>query len=174
MDDLAQVAALGLLKAIDGFDPRRGIAFRGYAVPTILGELRRHFRQTGWAMHLSRSLQERALTVRQSADELTVELGHHPTSREIADALSLEPTQVVEALATSSASQAVSLDETVAEAEDPLPMHEAVGDDDAGYSATEERLSIARALTELPERERVVLALRFFASMTQARRSPSG
>ena len=168
MEDLTQVAALGLLKAIDRFDPDHGTSFRAYAVPTILGELRRHFRETGWAMHVSRALQERALDVRRTVDSLTVELGRPPTTREVADALSLEPERVIEARGMARAAEVASLNEVVADGQGGSEVQELVGDDDPAYERAEDRMSIEPALSELGERERLVLALRFFASMTQS------
>src|SRR3954470_20615395 len=109
VDDLVQVAALGLVKAIDRFDPERGFAFTSFATPTILGELRRHLRDTAWALRVPRELQERALVVSRTAGELTGTLGRPPTAAELADATGLSVEDVVEARAAGSARHAVSI-----------------------------------------------------------------
>lgn len=166
-EDLEQVAAVGLLKAIDRFDPARGIPFRGYAVPTILGELRRHFRDTGWAMRVSRQIQERSLDVRRTGEDLVSELGREPTTKEIAEAVGLTVEQVIEALAAGSATDAASLDEVVSDGETSLNGYDVVGDEDPGYRFTEDRLSMRAVLEGLDERERRILGLRFVANMTQ-------
>ncbi len=166
-EDLEQVAAVGLLKSIDRFDPARGIPFRGYAVPTILGELRRHFRDTGWAMRVSRQIQERSLDVRRTAEDLVAELGREPTTKEIAEAVGLTVEQVIEALAAASATAATSLDEVVSDGETSLNGHDVIGDEDPGFRFTEDRLAMRVALERLDERERRVLGLRFVANMTQ-------
>src|SRR5919199_6218905 len=110
LDDLMQVASVGLVKAIDRFDPRRGTAFSTYAVPTILGELKRYFRDSGWAVHVPRGMQERVMTVNQAISRLSRTLGRSPTASEIAEEIGEDPEVVLEALEAAIAYDAVSLD----------------------------------------------------------------
>jgi RNA polymerase sigma-B factor len=171
LDDLMQVASLGLLKAIDRFDVDRGNAFSSFAVPTILGELKRHFRDVGWAVHVPRALQELTLRARTTVDELAGELGRSPTSLEVATSLG-EPVEVViEAIESATAHHAVSLDAP------PRPSggddrdaawHERLGVEDDGYDRAEWRGTLARGVRALPERDRQILRLRFEEELTQA------
>src|SRR5256884_1844538 len=110
LDDLMQVASVGLVKAIDRYDPERGTAFSSYAVPTILGELKRYFRDSGWAVHVPRGMQERVMTVNSAISKLSRELGRSPTAKEVADAIKEDPELVLEAMEAAIAYDAVSLD----------------------------------------------------------------
>jgi RNA polymerase sigma-B factor len=166
LDDLVQVANLGLVKAIDGFDPARGKPFTAYAVPTILGELRRHFRDHVWPVHLPRSLQERTLEVEAAITELTEQRGRFPTVAQIAERLDVEQEEVLEAMRADEARRTLSLDAPRRrDDEDPTPTVETVGSDESGYDTVEATLS-ARA-AGLDEREWRVLRLRFVDDLNQ-------
>jgi RNA polymerase sigma-B factor len=171
LDDLMQVASLGLLKAIDRFDVERGNAFSSFAVPTILGELKRHFRDVGWAVHVPRALQELTLRARTAIDELSSELGRSPSAIEVAASLHEPVETVIEAIESATAHHAVSLDAP------PRPSsgddrdaawHERLGVEDDGYDRAEWRGTLARGVRALPERDRQILALRFEQELTQA------
>src|SRR6476469_5671075 len=139
IDDLVQVAALGLVKAIDRFDPERGFAFTSFATPTILGELRRHLRDTAWALRVPRELQERALQVSKTAAEITTSLGRPPTAAEIADSTSMSVEDVVEARAAGTARHAVSIYRPLTEGEDE-PLADVLGADDPAFAAMDDAL----------------------------------
>lgn len=167
VDDLVQVASLGLVKAIEGFDPSMGRPFAGYAVPTILGELRRHFRDHVWNVHLPRGLQERTLQVRDAIDALTENTGRSPTVTQVAERLELSEEDVLEAMQAGEARRALSLDAPLATDESAsMPMVETVGDPDPGFGSIDAQ--DAAEVAELDERELEVLRLRFGADMTQA------
>lgn len=166
LDDLIQVASLGLVKALNGFDPKRGTSFKAYAAPTILGELRRHFRDRVWELRLPRDLQERTMVVREAAVALADELGRTPTVPRIAQYLELSEEEVFEAVEADAARQTLSLDAPHGhEDSDPTPMVEAVGGRDPGYGRVEDQLA-ADGVT-LTSRERTVLRLRFEDDLTQ-------
>jgi RNA polymerase sigma-B factor len=169
LEDLEQVAALGLLKAIKGFDPERGTAFASFAVPTIVGELRRHFRDKGWAVRVPRDLQELALAVQRKADEMSTELGRPPTVDELAEKLSRTAEEILEAREALRAMRPASLDRPASgdDDEDELPMQR-IGDVDPAYERTEEAVTLAALVRGLPERERKILALRFGGDLTQS------
>jgi RNA polymerase sigma-B factor len=165
-DDLMQVAALGLVKAIDRYDPDRGIAFTSFAVPTILGELRRYFRDHGWAIRVPRDLQElgrRCLTAR---DELTTRYGRNPTANELAEACETTTERVLDALAAGLGHYAVSLNEPRhADEEDDELSHLAC--EEAGFDRVDSALDLRHALAPLPERDRQVMLLRYEDDLTQ-------
>jgi RNA polymerase sigma-B factor len=166
LDDLVQVANLGLVKAIDGFDPARGKPFTAYAVPTILGELRRHFRDHVWPVHLPRSLQERTLQVEDAITELTERCGRFPTVGQIAKRLDVDQEEVLDAMRADEARRTLSLDAPRRrDEEDPTSTIETVGCEEAGYDTVEASLS-ARA-AGLDEREWRVLRLRFVDDLNQ-------
>ena len=169
LDDLEQVAALGLLKAIKGYDPDRGSAFASFAVPTIVGELRRHFRDKGWAIRVPRDLQELALAVQRKADALNTEMGRPPTPEQLAKALGRDVDQILEAREALRAMRPASLDRPsqAAEDEDDMPMQR-IGDIDPAYERAEEAITIGHLVKDLPERERRILALRFAGDLTQS------
>jgi RNA polymerase sigma-B factor len=169
LDDLVQVASLGLLKAIDRFDPARETAFSSFAVPTILGELKRHFRDKGWAVRVPRDLQELAVKVDRVADEMARELGRAPTTAEIAERIDATDEQVLEAREASAAYRAVSLDRPrTEEEEDGDSYADAVGEEDPGYRLAEASATMDRLMRVLSDREREVLRLRFEEDLTQS------
>jgi RNA polymerase sigma-B factor len=165
IDDLCQVAYLGLVKAVDGFDPRRGRSFTSYAVPTILGELRRHFRDRVWNLRLPRSLQERTAEVTEAMGKLGDELGRAPTVSEIAERSELEVEEVLEAMSAGEARRTLSLDMPRTHEEESDPVIETIGGADFSYDAVEAQAAAPEA--KLDERELLVLRLRFGAGKTQ-------
>ncbi len=164
LDDLEQVACLGLLKAIDRFDVTRDVRFATFAVPTIAGELKRHFRDRGWMLRVPREMQELSARVARRRESLTHELGRVPTVPELAGALDVGDEQVLEALVAANAYRMVSLDEPLVEGAGAL---DAIGGDDAGYEHAEHRVLLRHGLDRLPEREREILRLRYYEGMTQ-------
>jgi len=169
LDDLIQVASLGLLKAIDRFDPARETAFSSFAVPTILGELKRHFRDKGWSVRVPRDLQEMAVRVDRMADEMSRELGRAPTPAEIAKRAGVTLEQVLEAREASAAYRAVSLDRPRTENdEEGDPYADAFGIEDPGFGLAEDSATVERLMQVLSEREREVLRLRFEEDLTQS------
>src|SRR5437764_9577609 len=168
-DDLLQVASLGLVKAIDRFDVDRGAAFSSFAVPTILGELKRYFRDLGWSVHVPRGAQEQALKVQEAHERLTTKTGRPPTVNELAEYLELSVEDVLEALETAAAHHSTSLD---APREDRSSgesgaLVDVFGEEDHRYELVDETVTISVAARELSARERRVLALRFVNDMTQ-------
>ena len=169
LDDLVQVASLGLLKAIDRFDPARETAFSSFAVPTILGELKRHFRDKGWSVRVPRDLQELSVKVDRVADDMSRTLGRIPTPAELAAETGTSLEQVLEAREASAAYRAVSLDRPRTEDEEDGDSYaDAVGDDDPGYHLAEASATVQRLMRVLSEREREVLRLRFEEDLTQS------
>ena len=169
LDDLVQVASLGLLKAIDRFDPARETAFSSFAVPTILGELKRHFRDKGWSVRVPRDLQELSVKVDRVADEMSRELGRAPTPVEIGERTGSSLEQVLEAREASGAYRAVSLDRPRTDEDDEGDSYaDAVGADDPGYRLAEASATIDRLMRVLSDREREVLRLRFEEDLTQS------
>jgi RNA polymerase sigma-B factor len=168
IDDLVQVASIGLLNAIDRFDPERGKNFTTFAAPTILGELKRHFRDKGWPIHVPRDLQERALAVSRHAERLSVELRRSPTLDELADALDCTVAQAVEAIDAGENYQLTSLDAPVAQDDgDGCALTETLGGEDDGFELAEDRQALANNWGELTELERQVLGLRLLHGLTQ-------
>jgi RNA polymerase sigma-B factor len=169
-DDLLQVASLGLLKAIDRFDPDRGSAFVSFAVPTILGELRRYFRDCCWDVHVPRGAQERTLKLEQAQRTLTADRGRAPTVAELSQYMELDGEQVLDAMCAGQAYDAMSLDapRSSTEGEQTTTYAELLGEVDERYALVDDSVTIARALEHLPERERFVLALRFAEDLTQS------
>jgi RNA polymerase sigma-B factor len=169
LDDLVQVASLGLLKAIDRFDPARETAFSSFAVPTILGELKRHFRDKGWSVRVPRDLQELAVRVDKTADEMARELGRAPTPAQLAERTGITVEQVLEAREASAAYRAVSLDRPRTEEDDEGESYaDAVGVEDPGFRVAEDAATIERLMRVLSDREREVLRLRFEEDLTQS------
>lgn len=171
LDDLLQVARLGLLKAIERFDPERGVAFSSYAVPTIAGELKRYFRDTSWSIHLPRGLQERVLRVEESERRFFTRTGRPPTVEELALEAGMTIEQVLEALQAGSARSPRSLDQPLAGAEEDgeaRTVATTLGRTDEGYELVEDRTTIQSAMRCLTERERLIVRLRFDGDMTQA------
>jgi RNA polymerase sigma-B factor len=167
-DDLVQVASLGLLKAIDRFDPYNGATFSSYALPTMLGELRRHFRDRGWAVRPPRTLQEHALLVERATSELTYALGRSPTVAELAERSGLELEQVLEAREAIVAHSATSLSAPVGDDEDTAELGDLIGGEDPGYELADQRATIAALLHALSRREREILRLRMEEDLTQS------
>jgi RNA polymerase sigma-B factor len=165
MDDLEQVARLGLLKAVDRFDPERG-AFTGFAAATIIGELRRHFRDRTWGVHVPRRMQELSIEVNRASTEMTSKLQRSPTVPELAERLRVDEDDVLAALETAAAYTPLSLN-MPARAESEAELGDLIGGADVGLEAVDDRLTVASLLCRLPERERRILALRFYGNKTQ-------
>ena len=169
LDDLIQVASLGLLKAIDRFEPDRPTAFSSFAVPTILGELKRHFRDRGWSVRVPRDLQELAVRVERVGEDLTRELGRAPTPGEIAQHVGVTTEQVLEAREAAGAYRAVSLDRPRDDDdESDGGMADSMGVEDPGFGLAEDAATVARLMGVLGDREREVLRLRFVEDLTQS------
>ena len=173
LDDLLQVASMGLVKAIDRFDPSRGTAFSSFAVPTILGELKRYFRDVGWAVHVPRGMQERALEVNRAVSELSRTLSRSPTPAEIAEFTELALEEVLEAMEAATAYDSVSLEAPRSNGDgngdgDAGEVVDRLGGEDPGYELAEYSATIAPQLRALPERDRRVLHLRFVEDLTQS------
>ncbi len=167
-EDLLQVASLGLLKALDRFDSERRHAFPSFAVPTILGEMRRYFRDSGWAVHMPRGLQERTLRVRDAQERLTNDHGHAPTVGQLAEYLELDTEGVLDTLQALQAYETLSLDAPPPSAEDEAMTYgDALGRDDERYELIELDATVTAALAHLPARERLILHLRFVEDLTQ-------
>jgi RNA polymerase sigma-B factor len=166
-EDLHQVASLGLLKAIDGYDTSRG-NFAAYAVPTILGELRRYFRDSGWALHVPRGAQERSMKVREAQEHLTNELGRAPTVSQLAQFLEFEVEQVLDALQAIQAYGTVSLEAPRPSSDETGLSHEdTLGSEDEGYEFVELETTVRQALRQVPVRERQILHMSFYGELTQ-------
>jgi RNA polymerase sigma-B factor len=171
LDDLLQVASMGLIKAIDRFDADREIAFSSYAVPTILGEIKRHFRDRTWAVRVPRDLQELTLKVDRAIGELADVLHRQPSVPEIAEAVGVEEEDVLEALQAGGAYRAVSFEAPRGGSggeEEATTLADTIGVDEEGFDRAEERATLARLLASVSPREREVLRMRFEEDMTQA------
>jgi RNA polymerase sigma-B factor len=169
LEDLVQVANLALLKAIDRFDPTHGNGFQAFAVPTILGELRRYFRDSGWALHVPRAAQERALEVEAARERLTARHGRAPTVGELAQYLEHSEEEVLQALQVEQAYATLSLDATRKQSdEEEQALADTLGSEDERFELIEADVSVVHALSALPERERMILRLRFIEDMTQS------
>jgi RNA polymerase sigma-B factor len=172
LDDLLQVASMGLIKAIDRFDADREIAFSSYAVPTILGEIKRHFRDRTWAVRVPRDLQELTLKVDRAVGELSDELRRQPSVAEIGEAVGAEEEDVLEALQAGGAYRAISIEAPRGGGgggeEDVTTLADSMGAPEEGFERAEERATLARLLTTITPREREVLRMRFEEDMTQA------
>ena len=167
-EDLLQVASLGLLKALNRFDPGRGHPFASFAVPTILGEMRRYFRDSGWAVHMPRGMQEQALKVRDAQERLTNEHSHAPTVGQLAEYLELDTEDVLDTLQALQAYETLSLDAPPPSAEDEaMTCGDALGRNDERYELIELDATVTAALAQLPPRERVILHMRFVDDLTQ-------
>jgi RNA polymerase sigma-B factor len=167
IEDLSQVASLALVKALRGYDPERGGRFKAYAAPTILGELRRHFRDHSWRLHMPRSLQERSLAVERASATLADELGESPTVAQIADRLELEEEEVLDVLQARESQRSVSLDAPVRRDEpESVPRVETIGGAELGFDSVEAQLAIERC-AELDDRERTAIELRFTEDLNQ-------
>jgi len=166
-DDLVQVASLGLVKAVERFDHRRGAPFPSYAIPTIDGELKRFLRDTSWAAHVPQRMRERVFEVERATERLRRTLGRSPTSAEVAEHMGVEVTEVLEAGEAATAYGALSLD-APAHGEDDLSRADGLGAEEARYDLVEYGAMLAPAIRALPARQRVILHLRFTEDMTQS------
>ncbi|GAB3661338.1 SigB/SigF/SigG family RNA polymerase sigma factor [Glycomyces tarimensis] len=166
-EDLVQVASVGLIHAVDRFDPHQGADFLSYAVPTVMGEVRRHFRDTSWPMRVPRRLQELRLSINQANGELAQRLGRPATNAELAEHLDITEAEVEEGYEARQAYRAVSLDEPPFEDEERAPLAESMGEEDTALEFVENHESLVPLIQELPDRERRILALRYFGDMTQ-------
>ena len=168
-DDLFQVASLGLLKAIDRFEAGRGLAFTSFATPTIVGELKRYFRDKGWAVRVPRGLQEMAVKVRHVIDELESELGRAPTAIQVAERAGVSIEDVLEAREASTAQHGLSLSRPARGADDDdQTLGDTLGLEDRGLSRAEDAATVSGLVSSLGERERTILRLRFHEDLTQA------
>jgi RNA polymerase sigma-B factor len=168
IDDLIQVASLGLVKALDRYDPGHGTPFQAYAVPTILGELRRHFRDRVLPVHLPRGIKERTAEMSSAIEQLTIELDRSPRLTEVAERLGLGEEEAVEGMQALAAARTVSLDLPGGGADsDGATIGEAIGASDPGFEVAEERIEVRRAFSALDPREGLVVALRFEQDLTQ-------
>ena len=169
LDDLMQVASVGLVKAIDRFDPDRGTAFSTYAVPTILGELKRYFRDSGWAVHVPRGMQERVMKLDTAAQELHRRIGRSPSPKELGTELGLSEEEVLEAMEAASAYDAVSLEQQKGDPDESKDtFQDSLGTEEERYELVEYGAAIAPTLKALTPRERLILHLRFVEDLTQS------
>ncbi|MDQ1634607.1 MAG: polymerase sigma-B factor [Frankiaceae bacterium] len=168
LDDLVQVATIGLIKSVDRFDLERGVEFSTYATPTIVGEIKRHFRDKGWAIRVPRRLQELKLSLTKATSELSQSLGRSPTVAELAGHLGMSEEEVLEGLESANAYSAVSLDAPDGGDEDAPAVADTLGIQDEGLEGVEYRESLKPLLERLPPREKKILLLRFFGNMTQS------
>lgn len=166
-EDLVQVATIGLIKAVDRFDSGRGVEFSTYATPTIIGEIKRHFRDKGWAIRVPRRLQELRMQITTATGELTQGLGRAPTPSELAHRIGCDVEEIIEGIESSNAYSTLSLD--AGDSDDNVSsILDTMGVDDAGIEHVELRESIKPLLASLPPREKNILMLRFFKNMTQS------
>jgi RNA polymerase sigma-B factor len=168
LDDLSQVAMLGLIKAADRFDPRRGVAFEKFAVPTILGELKKHFRDSAWSLHVTRRMQELHLEISRAQPVLTQELGRSPTVADLAEHLGLTEAEVTTGLDCGAAYNTRSLNSPVNVDDGATELGELLGDADEQMESVPDRQALRQHVAELPERHQRILYLRFFCDLTQS------
>jgi RNA polymerase sigma-B factor len=168
LDDLVQVATIGLIKSVDRFDLERGVEFSTYATPTIVGEIKRHFRDKGWAIRVPRRLQELKLALAKATSELSQRNGRAPTVAELAGHLEMSQEDILEGLESANASSAVSLDAPDAGDDDSPAVADSLGATDEALEGVEYRESLKPLLEQLPPREKKILLLRFFGNMTQS------
>jgi RNA polymerase sigma-B factor len=167
LEDLVQVGSVGLIKAVDRFDVDRGVEFSSYAVPTIVGEIRRHFRDKAWAMHVPRRLKELSVRLSRILDELTAELGRSPTIAELAESAGVEEEEVIDALDSSNAYSTRSLHAPFDDDGDES-LADRLGVEERGYDDVEDGALVEAGLDELDDRERRIVELRFFHELTQS------
>jgi RNA polymerase sigma-B factor len=168
-EDLLQVAYLGLVKAVDNFDPSFGTAFLTYATPMIVGEIKRYYRDATWAVHVPRRMQELSAGLRSATEALTHELGHSPTIDELAERLHAEPEEIVDAIDATNAYTTASLDVPVDSGDsESAALGELLGDDDMGIEGVVNREALKPLIATLSERDKQILLMRFFRNMTQA------
>jgi RNA polymerase sigma-B factor len=166
-DDLLQTAVEGLIKAVDRYDPDRGVEFSGFAIPTILGEVKRHFRDRTWSVRVPRKMQELRIAITEANNTLLHTLGRSPTVADVARHLGRTEEEVLEGLEGARAYAATSLSTPVS-GDQSLELGETLGADDGEYEATELRMVLGAALTTLDEREQKILSLRFYGNLTQS------
>ncbi|QMU72602.1 RNA polymerase sigma factor SigF [Streptacidiphilus sp. P02-A3a] len=167
LDDLTQVATIGLIKSVDRFDVDRGVEFSTYATPTIVGEIKRHFRDKGWAVRVPRRLQELRLALTTATGELSQQHGRSPTVHELAERLGISEEEVLEGLESANAYSTLSLDVPDTDDESPA-VADTLGAEDDALEGVEYRESLKPLLAQLPQREQRILVLRFFRNMTQS------
>ncbi|GAA3741719.1 RNA polymerase sigma factor SigF [Streptomyces tremellae] len=167
LDDLTQVATIGLIKSVDRFDPDRGVEFSTYATPTVVGEIKRHFRDKGWAVRVPRRLQELRLSLTTATAELSQQHGRSPTVHELAHRLGISEEEVLEGLESANAYSTLSLDVPDTDDESPA-VADTLGAEDEALEGVEYRESLKPLLEDLPPREKRILLLRFFGNMTQS------
>jgi RNA polymerase sigma-B factor len=171
LDDLVQVAMIGVLKAVERFDPEYGVAFKTFASPTVMGELRRHYRDATWAMRVPRRLQELHLEVNDAIERLTHKMGRAPSVDDLAGYLRTPVEEIVDAISAGANYRSVPLvpvNDDLDDDDDGGPDGPTLGFTDPGYEAVVDRAAVARLITMLPRRERSIVALRFFHSLTQS------
>ncbi|MBB3038801.1 SigB/SigF/SigG family RNA polymerase sigma factor [Hoyosella altamirensis] len=168
IDDLRQVALIGLIHAVDRFKPEVGDDFLAFAVPTIMGEVRRHFRDTRWAVRVPRRLQEVHLAIGDATADLAQRLGREPTSQELASALDITVEQLEQGRLAGSAFSAQSVDATRGQGDESQPLLDTVGEPDIHFEQFENHEALRAALDGLPARERSIIVMRFFGNKTQA------
>jgi RNA polymerase sigma-B factor len=167
-EDFEQVAYLGLVKAVDNFDPEFGTGFLGYATPMIIGEIKRYFRDATWGVHVPRRMQELSGALRKATDTLTHDLGREPTIAELAAHLGAEPEEIVEAIDAAGAYTTASLDHPVNTDEQGASLLDFMGEEDSRFEAVIDRQVLTELLTTLGERDKRILLMRYFRGMTQA------
>lgn len=167
LDDLVQVATVGLIHAVDRFEPGRGADFFSFAVPTISGEVRRHFRDQGWSMRVPRRLKDLHVAINSAVSELSQGLGRAPRPSEIAERLGVSPNEVLEGLSAAQAYRSSSLDEMLSTDESGTTLGDLLGAADAELERVDYRQTMQPLLADLPDRERTIVMLRFFGNMTQ-------
>jgi RNA polymerase sigma-B factor len=165
LEDLVQVASVALVKSVDRFDPERGVDFPAFATRTIIGELKRHFRDKGWAVRASRRVQELYLELGHATSSLVQQLGRNPTVAELAEATGASEEAVLEAIEAGQGYRAASIDATESE-DDPLAAR--LGSSDSNYDSVEDRVVLGPALATLPAREQSILRMRFVEGLTQS------
>ena len=168
LEDLVQIGAIGLIKAIDRFDLDRGVELTTYATPNIIGEIKRHFRDKGWSVRVPRGLQELNVKLSRLIEQLTVQLGRSPTIPELAKAAGVEEEEVLEALESGRAYSSLSLSVGAGGDDDDLDPLESIGTEEHQYEVSEDRAVLAPGFRALDERERKILQLRFFEGLTQS------
>jgi RNA polymerase sigma-B factor len=168
LEDLVQIGAIGLIKAIDRFDIDRGVELTTYATPNIIGEIKRHFRDKGWAVRVPRGLQELNVQLSRLMEQLTVQLGRSPTIPELAKAAGVEEEHVLEAIESGRAYTSLSLSVGGGADDDDLDPLESLGTEEHQYEVSEDRAVLAPGFRALDQRERMILQLRFFDGLTQS------
>lgn len=170
LDDLTQVATIGLIKAVDRFDPQRGVEFSTFATPTVVGEIKRHFRDKGWAIRVPRRLQELRISIGRATAELSQSTGRSPTVAELAAHLGVSDEEILEGLESAQAYATLSLDASSADGADEAgsSLADTLGEDDPGLGEVDTRATLHPLVATLPAREQRIIHMRFYENMTQA------